>query len=267
MWSAMAMGLWWALSAYLILIAIVSGGVMLPSSATMHVAPVSMAGFYDDYVGAWSGQIYDLPLESLRTFATNSVYTCTADNDPQLLGEAADLKHLDLTSANTADVDETVQLTVATGGVCHGFLGWFTADLAGHTLTTAPDAPPLHWSQAFLPLPEPVNVKEGDVFSFALKRPDFGDWTWTVSLGETRNRQSTFLGRVHPPQSLAVRSPDHQPNINRRGVALTELLGKLDGATAVDELTTWLRSAYGDVFLNDGAARDFIAVVVERYGE
>lgn len=66
-------------------------------------------------------------------------------------------------------VNESALLRVTREDTVHGFGVWFEADLApGVRLDTAPDAPLTSWRQVFLPLPDPLSVRQGDELLFSL---------------------------------------------------------------------------------------------------
>lgn len=62
-----------------------------------------------------------------------------------------------------------LQFAILCDGVLHGFAGWFDIWLTDDVhFATSPNDPPTHWQQAFLPIREPVTVRQGQVLDFVL---------------------------------------------------------------------------------------------------
>ena len=131
-------------------------------------------------------------------------------------------------------------------------------------LSTGPDAPPTHWNQVFLPMETPLELAVGDVLSFHLKRPEFGEWTWTTQHGQHQQRLSTFLSQPITPQSIAKASDAYSAKLSERGEATLWLLQQMDGKTTTAELTEQLQVRHSKLFVSDAEALRFVKSLIGR---
>ena len=140
----------------------------------------------------------------------------------------------------------------------------FQMHLVDEWLSTGSDSDPTHWSQVFLPLEKPILVKAGEKLHFALKRPEFGEWTWTSQYGDQRQRQSTFLSQPLSPERMLKASDSYQPILSKRGEAAQWLLSQLTGESPVGELAIQLQARYPLLFVGETQAVKFVKDLVER---
>jgi hypothetical protein len=250
------------------------GGKMIPDRARMEVVPVSAPGYYQKYIDAWTAYPghaadHDLPAldhRPVRPLAANTMYHDTAENFQAVpLSVPAHLMELDFTTATSADCDSQIEVIIEQGGTCHGWLGWFQMHLLDEWLSTGSDAAPTHWRQVFLPLESPLQVSGDEQLRFALKRPEFGEWTWTTEHTERRQRQSTFLSQPLSCERLLKASDMHQPNLNERGDAARWLLAKMTGDAPVGQLAIQLQAQFPKIFTSDAEALKFAKHLAERY--
>ena len=241
------------------------GGSLIPDSAQMIVAPVNMEKFYADHIDCW-GTTDELDLNAVRQYAVNSVYSAeTSFLQPKLLAEPTTLRTIDFMIATDASCDHGVDVDIKENSVCHGFLGWFSATLGDQVLSTGPLDEQLHWGQVFLPLDKPINVNAGEVVQFHLNRPDFGDWTWTITHNEEKQRQSAFLSEPRLPNAILKRSEQFQPKRNAKGDALLDVLAQLDGQKDAACLIDHLLERYPNEFRTRQSAKNFITSIAESY--
>jgi len=244
-------------------------GHLIPSTGTMIVAPVAMPEYYREQIERWTQQVNGQDLSLIRTYAVNSPYVDQAGNlKPALLGNPENLHHIDFTTATNADCDANITLGITTSGWCHGCLGWFTAEVGTSTLSTAPFETPLHWSQVFLPLQQPIRVSAGDTIEFHLKRPTHGDWTWTIVDQDGKvQRQSSFLAEPKTPTRILRKSSIHQGKLNLRGQALQQVLSSLNGKTPSEDIRNQLRQDFSELFPEEHSAQQFVSWVCDQYSE
>jgi protein arginine N-methyltransferase 1 len=225
------------------------GGVMLPGRARMKTALVTAEAFHDKHVGHWSRPALDISYEPVRRFAANGVYYGSAKSiDAQMLCDPVTLQEFDLQTAASADCCCSVEMKVSTAGTCHGILGWFDMQLGERWLSTGPEAAPMHWSLAFLPLEPPVEFEEGQRVGLELIRPEFGDWTWTVSWDGGRQRHSTFQYKLADLKFLKKQLADYVPGLGRQGEVALYVLKQMKEGKCVAEIL-------------DGFGREFPALV------
>jgi len=243
------------------------GGTLIPDRATMVVAPMSARDYYRERVDAWSedageiagGEAPALNLGAVRSYAANTLYSVKRD---QLAGaplaEPAELMELDFMEAEGAHCDHQVEVALTRDGTCHGWLGWFRMRLVDEWFSTSGEGEPTHWSPVFLPLEQPVPVRKGERLQFALRRPEFGDWTWTTEYKGKSQRQSTFLSSPLTPARLSRASDTYQPALNRHGEAASWLLAQMKGRRSVGDLADELTVRFPETFSGSGAALNFV---------
>ncbi len=101
---------------------------------------------------------------------------------PEMLcSEPATMCELQL-GENPEWVRGSAELVITQAGTMHGLGGWFDASLCpGVRLHNAPPSPAPSWKHAFMPLPEPVEVKEGDRLITEIQCVgDESAWRWAV---------------------------------------------------------------------------------------
>ncbi|MEM1153594.1 MAG: 50S ribosomal protein L11 methyltransferase [Pseudomonadota bacterium] len=250
-----------------------AGGVLLPGAARMLVMPVQAQAYYERHIECWrsSSQWFGehalpaLNYDRVAQFSTNSLfYDKHRKIDSVALAPATRLLELDFYTAQSAACDHQLECTVTSDGLCHGWLGWFQAKLGEDWFSTGPFDENTHWNQVFLPLAQPIAVKQGETLRFSLKRPEFGDWTWTTGYKGVEQRASTFLAQ---PQSLTDYKRfalSAKPELDARGRAMLWLLEKMDGSNTIDELTRALFKTFPALFASERQAQQFVREAIAR---
>lgn len=251
-------------------------GYMIPDRGRMEVVPVAAAAYYEKYIDGWATfpehaaqhKEPELDYAAVRSFAANTLYYDTRENIAATpLAAAVELMELDFTTAATASCDSEVVVEIEQDGTLHGWLGWFQMRLGGEWLSTSGEPYVTHWSPVFLPLDKPLQLKAGEKLGFALKRPEFGEWTWTTRHGEARQRQSTFLSQPVSPDMLHKASDRYQPVLSKRGEAAQWLLGQMRGAATPTQLAARLFKLYPTVWFSNEEALRFVKGLVDNYSE
>lgn len=241
------------------------GGQLIPQAANMLLAPINARDYYDRHIDAWSAPAQTIDYACVKDFAANSVYYDDfTEQSIDLLSAPALLKQFDFHSATSADVDAEISVTIEHAGLCHGLLGWFDIELGDQWLSTAPDAEKTHWSQVFFPLHPAIEVKAGDTILIRLQRPPYGDWRWTISAGEQRQKRSSLLANPLPLSALRGLSDQHRPVLNDKGQALQYLLDGLNGDRTIAELSKDLRARYPQCFFSDQDSEQFVRSVTAK---
>jgi Arginine methyltransferase oligomerization subdomain len=242
------------------------GGSLIPDSARMVVAPVNVASFYDKYINKWLEPLEDFDVSQARAYAANTLYSgIPSTMKPELLSEPEILHEIDFMSATTASCQERIEITINREGVCHGFLGWFTATVGESELSTAPDSPPMHWCQVFMPIERPLEVSKGACLGFELNRPDYGEWTWTVDDAGRKQRQSTFLSEPRSREMILKKSEYYRPVCSDQGKAIQKALQLMSGELTSREISSRLRRIFPHIFRTDLLAREFVVALAEKY--
>jgi SAM-dependent methyltransferase len=243
------------------------GGVLIPDRARMQAALVSASAFHARHVARWSEPTLGIDFGPIRRFAANKLfYSSVAEIGAALLSRPAVLRELDFAQASIADCRCEVDFEVAQSGVCHGLLGWFDIQLGDAWLSTGPESEPTHWSAAFLPLDPPLDVTAGDRLTFALDRPEFGEWTWTMSGGCEVQRHSTFLGSLADLSHLKKIAPGHVPGLGRKGELALLVLTQLAAGKSVVEISALVRQGFPHWSVHDPQLEKRIRNLVAEWG-
>jgi hypothetical protein len=137
--------------------------------------------------------------------------------------------------------------------------------LGRQELSTAPDAAPVHWSPAFLPLDPPLPFERGEKVTFALRRAPRGDWTWSVRCRAGRQQHSTLLAMPMTSALLRRARVEAAPELGADGRLLRDVLDLCDGVRTTDDIAEALRSRYVNRFTTHDAALSFVQHVLPRY--
>jgi SAM-dependent methyltransferase len=241
------------------------GGVMIPQSAVMEAVPVSAPDLYSQEIDIWSQPHMGLDVSIARNYASHSIFFRGDLDKAQYLAEPAKLMALDFHTATATDCAVETTYTLNQTGLCHGWAGWFQMQLGDRWLSTAPHAPRLHWSAAFLPLESPVEVTAGEVATFKLQRPAFGDWLWQVHMAQTVQHRSTFFAASTPIQRLKQMAPEFHPRLGERGTVALAVLSQSDGRRSVRELSQDIARDYPHLFGTAQQALQFVQHLVNQF--
>lgn len=179
------------------------GGLILPSHATLYMAPVTNTDRYRESIDFWRN-VYGidmsamLPLAKQCAFEEPSVETISGEN---VLTWPFAVKHVDcltVTAEELVSVTTKYRFTSMMQAPLHGFAFWFDVEFNGHdiyrannsfqepagnlsgsvsssdrskrvkpnegvTLSTAPEDAPTHWQQTLLYFYDPIEVKQDQV--------------------------------------------------------------------------------------------------------
>jgi len=250
------------------------GGHMIPDRARMEVVPVSAPDYYREHIDTWNAYPEHatkhgepaLDYQAVRSFAVNSLYYDTRENfNATPLATPAPLMELDLATATSAGCDSKIEVEITKDGTCHGWLGWFQMRLGDEWLSTSGEPDSTHWRPVFLPLEKPLQLTAGEQLRFALKRPDFGEWTWTTYQAEYSQRLSTFLSQPLTTERMRKASDSYQPGLSERGAAAQWLLAQMTGQVLVGKLATDVHDQFPTLFTGDADALKFVKGLAERY--
>ena len=242
------------------------GGLLIPDRASMDVVPVSASEYYEKHIADWSKPLYDFDFSLISDFAVNSLYF----EDPKSMGssflaEPTVLTELDLLTASEATCRSKIDVKITKDGLCHGWLGWFQAHLGQKWLSTSPVKEQTHWRPAFLPLRQPVQVKAGDSMSFELNRPQFGEWTWTVEIGGSRQRQSTFLSEPLSQEIMQKKSDNYSASLNIKGQIARDILERFNGKESTSSIAKGITESYPQLFPDHEQAKRFVIKLIEEF--
>jgi hypothetical protein len=170
---------------------------IIPERVGAALVPVELDYDYDKYVAFWSEPRFGFDLSALRLFASNSIAFAHIRSGSYL---AEPQEPFALTIGEDTGGSGSVTFTVTRDGVLHGFGSFFTTTLADGITLSNQRARETSWSQAFLPLEFPVEVREGDRIEVALEMDDGRAWRWRGDAAGEPFDQTTYLSM--PPQGM-----------------------------------------------------------------
>jgi len=142
------------------------GGAVFPSTATLYACPVSIKEYCAQNFDFWQDICgFDFSEAGLvmRQKCLTSPQVMTV-SEKSLLAEPQQLLSVDLHYVNAADVCTvmaSLDFVVQQNDLMHGFALWFDVQFDGShsvTLDTSPSAPPTHWQQTVVLLPDTLLV-------------------------------------------------------------------------------------------------------------
>jgi hypothetical protein len=213
-------------------------GVVIPRGAVMELAPVTADALFEREIAAWGRAQHGVTLHAARVYAAHSLHYRWDRGEVRYLADPLPIHRVDFRDGSYQPLHASVEFSLATDGVCHGFAGWFTMELGSRTLSTAPDGDATHWSPAFLPMDPPVALLAGDRLAVQLDRMPYGDWTWRVSSKAGAHRHSTFLSVPLSASTLSKATPDYRPSLSADGELQAFVLARSTGDATVADIAT-----------------------------
>ncbi len=144
---------------------------------------VSAAEAFDDHLLVSDWLLPELPYNYTSAYRRAARTLWFGDITPlNLLGEPALAADIDLTTTPNQDTVCSGTLRVGRDGVLHGLACWFDSLLCpGVTVDNNPTREGSSWSQGFMPIAEPIDVRAGDLFGWQVSASADGErWTWHV---------------------------------------------------------------------------------------
>jgi type I protein arginine methyltransferase len=190
------------------------GGTLIPGRDFVWGSVVESPETYEEIVGPWVHNQFDLNLSAGASRITNT-WRKTRIKAGELLAEAVRWTTLDYYEVDSADVDAEISWRAARSGTAHGIAVWFDAETAdGAGFTNRPGAEQLIYGQGFFPFPRPVPVTEGECIKLRLRADLIADdyvWCWDTNFPSQAFsfRQSTFFAGALSPEQLRKKYAQH----------------------------------------------------------
>ena len=190
------------------------GGTLIPRRDLLSAAVVEAKNRYEEIVGPWVTNPFELDLSAGASRITNT-WRKTRIEESELLTEAVRWTALDYYELNSADVDAEISWRAARGGTAHGIAVWFEAETAeGIEFTNRPGTEELIYGQGFFPFPRPVPVSEGERINLRLRADLIADdyvWCWDTNFpSQTLSfTQSTFFAAALSQEQLRKKYAQH----------------------------------------------------------
>ena len=247
------------------------GGIVIPSSIELFVAPVEAHDLYRRMVDVWHQQIHGIDLTPLRSLAVNQTYPGRFDAG-QLLAPPAPLSSIALATLTAPHMSGTARVAAARTGIAHGICGSFVTTLAeGIRIGNVPgDSRTTNFAQAFFPIDTPHAVGAGDDISIAIDSFDAIQTRWQMTIASPGGAkcfdQSTFHSTAMRAGELDKRADGYRPTLNARGALERALLAKFDGMTSATDLERWLIERFNTELPSAREAAAFLKETIERFG-
>jgi Methyltransferase domain len=246
------------------------GGALIPDAAELMVAPINIEKRYSETVEAWSKSAHEFDYSPLRRFAANDFISenryPSEKSTAYLLAAAKTLATEDFYTAKSIDLDRSAEFSITSEDVCHGLHGWIRIRLGEAWAATGPIDPPMHWTPLTLPVDPPIKVAPGDTLSARVRRPAYGDWTWSLATASAKRQQSSFLGQPVKLKSLALRAATAKPALNQRGKQMLDVLSQMDGTQTTAEIAKILQSRFPRRFEDEKAATRYVSNLAAGFG-
>lgn len=246
-----------------------SGGALMPSGFTLHLAPVSAPVPRAD-VDIWASRPGGFDTSAVHRLAINTEWRIESSR-AEVVGAPAVIATLEASSLDP--VAGTATFTFDREVRVDGLLGWFTAELApGVSVTNAPGASERmqRWCN-FYPVERPLDVEAGDTLTAGIDlRPAAHHITWSVewtrgdaNLG--RWRQSTLLGQFLGPEDLARAAATTSLELTPQGKAIQEALSRVDGRTSATDIVDSVLVEHSGSFVESSRARSALERALAKW--
>ncbi|OFZ49051.1 MAG: hypothetical protein A2381_15740 [Bdellovibrionales bacterium RIFOXYB1_FULL_37_110] len=144
------------------------GGVMLPSSVNVMLAPIDDGDYYKkEGPGFWEqAKIHGLDFSSFTKKELDMGYSNLLHVPSKfLLSEGKTIHYQKMIDAHPGDewCMNSVDFVIERDGTLNGLVGWFSTELSSSTiLDTSPRMPKTHWAQTYFPY-VPMKVHKGEM--------------------------------------------------------------------------------------------------------
>jgi len=176
-------------------------GRIVPERMALHVAPVQTHERHQE-LARWNRKICGVDMSGAYGMAKSNMYRMVLT--PEMLRAESQIL-CDLELGRDPDwVRGEVEFEVKYDGLIHGLGGWFDAELTdGVRLHNAPPSPAPSWKHAFMPLPEPIEVRAGDLLTAEIQCVgDESAWRWAVRHHSAHRDNSMPVPTLHSQSTL-----------------------------------------------------------------
>ncbi|HEX6095148.1 MAG TPA: 50S ribosomal protein L11 methyltransferase [Thermoanaerobaculia bacterium] len=165
---------------------------IVPQRVGVSIVPVEMDYEYDKHVAFWNERRYGVDLRPLRLFASSAILFAHIRSG-SYLATPHEVLSIDLLRGEGKDAAGSATFTAKRDAHLHGFGAFFSATLADGIELSNGEAHSTSWSQAFLPLEVPVQVRRGDRVTVELQTDAGKSWRWRGDANGEEFDQTTWL--------------------------------------------------------------------------
>lgn len=245
-------------------------GGFLPRKLTLQLAPVT-APQTDALIRFWDHADLGLDLSPVARAACHDLQRADPA-DLTVLAAPVAWATLDPLSLATPHRRGTASFVATAAGLCHGFAGWFDAELApGVALRNGPSDPATHWGCAFLPVERPLSLAVGDAVDVDLQVVSVAGrvmwtwrWVWRPQHGQpvsgTGGNDDAWL-ELLPRPAMA----DHRLELTADGQDTLSVLEACRAGGTEAAIVSRLQ-AQGGAWEDAAVARRWVRRILGRYG-
>ena len=188
-------------------------GVLIPQRDILWAAVVEAPDRYEEIVGPWQNNKFELDLSAGTRLVTNT-WRKTRIKPSQLLVEPVCWTTIDYYEVESPDIRAEMCWRAARNGTAHGVAVWFDSVLVdGIGFSNHPGAPEMIYGNGLFPFSEPVKIMEGERIQLRLTAKMVHDdyvWRWDTDFfgrddeahPKASFKQSTFFGVPLSPSQL-----------------------------------------------------------------
>ena len=248
------------------------GGVLIPRSIQLMVAPVEAPEIYQKRIDVWNTRVHGIDVSPLRALAVNQPGPARVERS-QLLTEPTAFATIELMHVSDPHVGGAVSCEVTRDGTMHGICGCFVTTLAdGIRMGNVPgDSGTTNFAHAYFPIESPVRVRAADRIAIRLDNHDGIAVRWQVDVRRgaesiARFDHSTLQAMGLSIETLRKQSDDYRPLLTPLGALERDLLDRFDGTRSAAELESWLASRSRSALPSSREAAAFLKQTIERCG-
>lgn len=250
------------------------GARSIPARDTLLVAPSELP----DDLGRLSPDAPDvrhgIDISPIRTLLAYEIHR-THGGPESLLAAGAPWATLDYAALDAADPRGGAVFEVARAGRFAGFVSWFATTLAdGIGYDTGPHGARTVYDRGFLPIGDPIAVREGDRIAVDLRTRFDGEdfvWAWntTHTRGgrEERRMSSNVATRLMSPARRMRREAGFAPQPGQFARRLAALGGLVDGERHLGTIAARLSETPGLGFASSSEALAWASALLARADE
>jgi SAM-dependent methyltransferase len=244
------------------------GGKLIPDAAELMLAPISLEKTFEENVAVWSVPHRGFDYSPLRRYAANGFLSDRRkDASGELLAPGQVIASADFYSATDTNLDATATFQIEKDGVCHGLHAWIRIHLGEQWAATGPIQAPMHWTPTTFTLDPPITLKGSQSLEARLRRPEFGEWTWTAKTDGRRAQHSTFLSAPILPSALRLMGEGAAPMLSDKGALAKFVIDRFDGRTSNSQIVAEVVAKFPQQFPGAPQAKQFVSALAARYGK
>jgi type I protein arginine methyltransferase len=250
------------------------GGILIPERDVLYAAPVCMPDFYAQMLKPWESEPGGANMSAVLPSVLNTLYA-TQIKAESLVSDAEPWHTIDYQNgAADSAATGTPTFHAARDATIHGIGLWFETVLFGDIGYSSGPGGATIYGQCFLPLLEPVPVREGQEMQVSLQARLIGGkylWCWDTvfedqATGKKRRfSQSTFQSAAFSREVLQRREFGYVPTASEKTQASAWILLAMDGHRTMREIADEAARRFPGVFSSVEEAFDCAVELAERF--